>query len=157
MNPFITPVDQTRIPINTLNESVSNQLNDNPKFANDYESFNILRLSVPHLERTTFILLYDIIMLRAQRQYTHIYLKSQNAPLLASKHLKYFSDQINVEVFFKTHRSYIVNLLEVIEHKRGLHPRLLLTNNLSAPLSRSKKVIFIDRMKGVLKLKQWRR
>lgn len=67
------------------------------------------------------------------------YLKG-NEKILISKPLKYFTDLLeNKELFYKTHRSYLVNLqyLQKIVKKEGTY--IELENNHRVPVSKEKK------------------
>jgi two-component system LytT family response regulator len=68
---------------------------------------------------TRFIKLRDIIMLRAEGSYTEFYMKG-GEKLLASKNLKLFEERLaGSSQFFRSHKSFIINLRCVRECNRS--------------------------------------
>jgi len=51
----------------------------------------------------------DIIRLEGQSNYTLLYLKHKRRPVLASKTLKWYSNQLDDTQFIRLHRSHVVN------------------------------------------------
>jgi two-component system LytT family response regulator len=101
------------------------------------EKFN--KLALPVEDGVRFIKIEDIYFCEADSMYTNFYLKG-NEKILISKPLKYFTDLLeNRELFYKTHRSYLVNLqyLQKIVKKEGTY--IELENNHRIPVSKEKK------------------
>lgn len=101
------------------------------------EKFN--KLALPVEDGIRFIKLEDIYFCEADAMYTNFYLKG-NEKILISKPLKYFTDLLeNKALFYKTHRSYLVNLqyLQKIVKKEGTY--LELEDNHRVPVSKEKK------------------
>lgn len=66
-----------------------------------------------------FILAFDeILWLEADRNYTRIILKNKRK-IIASKTLKHFSELLPPTRFFRIHKSYAINLNEVVRVSRG--------------------------------------
>ena len=66
-----------------------------------------------------YVLRFDeIIRFEAERNYTRIVLNN-NRQLIASKTLKFFADMLPSERFFRVHKSYLINLDEVVRVSRG--------------------------------------
>lgn len=66
-----------------------------------------------------YILRYDeILRLEAERNYTNIVLRNDRK-VVASKTLKYFADLLPSHRFYRLHKSYIVNLNEIVRVARG--------------------------------------
>lgn len=101
------------------------------------DKFN--KLALPVEDGIRFIKIEDIYFCEADAMYTNFYLKG-NEKILISKPLKYFTDLLeNKELFYKTHRSYLVNLqyLQKIVKKEGTY--IELENNHRVPVSKEKK------------------
>lgn len=101
------------------------------------EKFN--KLALPVEDGIRFIKIEDIYFCEADAMYTNFYLKG-NEKILISKPLKYFTDLLeNKALFYKTHRSYLVNLqyLQKIVKKEGTY--LELEDNHRVPVSKEKK------------------
>ncbi len=86
----------------------------------------------------------EIIMFRANRNNSYVYLVSAEKPLLSLYSLLYIEKSIldKTDSFHRCHKSYIVNLMHV--ERLVLKDRLLcLANNMTAPISESKLKEFI--------------
>lgn len=80
----------------------------------------------------------DVIMLKSDKSYTTIYLKSEQQ-ILVSKTLKEVEKKFNTPQFFRVHNSYLINLNHVKEYLKGLGGELIMTNGLTASISRNRK------------------
>ncbi len=101
------------------------------------EKFN--KLALPVEDGVLFVKLEDIYFCEADGMYSKFYLKN-NKKLLISKPLKYFTDLLdNKEMFYKPHRSYLVNLqyLQKLVKKEGTY--LEMENNFLVPVSKEKR------------------
>lgn len=98
---------------------------------------------------TKFVKLRDIVMLHAEGAYTTFYLKGGER-LMASKNLKLFEDRlVNCSNFFRSHKSYIVNLNCVREYNRGAGV-LELEGKLEASISGDKYELFLNKMEALI-------
>lgn len=74
------------------------------------EEKKIKRIVVPVSEGSLFVDVKDITHLKAEGSYVNIFLKDGNN-ILVSKNIKDYENQLTVdEGFFRTHRSYLVNI-----------------------------------------------
>ncbi len=80
----------------------------------------------------------DVIMLKSDKSYTTIYLKSEQQ-ILVSKTLKEVEKKFLFHQFFRVHNSYLINLEHVKEYLKGMGGELVMTNGLTASISRNKK------------------
>lgn len=84
----------------------------------------------------------DIVLIKADENYTEFFLESGKRFILA-KTLKQCEDIFEEPKFFRSHRSFIINL----DHWQGMNKdELLLSNNLFAKISRRKKTPFVERL-----------
>ncbi|MFK7775227.1 MAG: LytR/AlgR family response regulator transcription factor [Saprospiraceae bacterium] len=82
-----------------------------------------------------FISISDIVALEAQRAYTTIHTKTGNS-IVISKNLKQFEDEFaNANQFVRIHRSWIINLNEIIKFSKT-KLEVHLYNNTIAKLSK---------------------
>jgi two-component system LytT family response regulator len=90
-----------------------------------------------------FIRVQDIYYLEAEGAYTYIHLKSGKR-LIISKGLKEFKQLSDNGLFFKCHRSYMINIafIKGLTTEKGLF--IILEKEQSIPLSKRKKTEFID-------------
>lgn len=101
------------------------------------DKFN--KLALPVEDGVLFVKLEDIFLLEADSMYTQFHLKNDKK-ILISKPLKYFSDLLeSKDMFYKPHRSYLVNLqyLQKIVRKEGTY--IELENKFLVPVSKDKK------------------
>ncbi|MEM6721471.1 MAG: LytTR family DNA-binding domain-containing protein [Bacteroidota bacterium] len=114
------------------------------KLENLYNKLSINKIALEVPRGVLFVALDDIIMLEADGSYTKVYLKDGKNQLI-SKNLKYFSDQLAQKIiFYKPHRSYIVNLkyLSKLEKKDNYY--IVLENKKTIPIARDKKDEFLQ-------------
>lgn len=78
----------------------------------------------------------EIKYLQAESNYTKLYLNNVDNPILVSKSLKYFANQLDTAYFIRVHRSYLVNARFVQSFIRYRNPSLLLNNGKSIQISR---------------------
>ena len=80
----------------------------------------------------------DVVMLKSDKSYTTIFLKSEQQ-ILVSKTLKEVEKKFNFPEFFRVHNSYLINLNHIKEYLKGLGGELIMTNGLTASISRNRK------------------
>ncbi|MFK5958063.1 MAG: LytTR family DNA-binding domain-containing protein [Lutibacter sp.] len=80
----------------------------------------------------------DVIMLKSDKSYTTIFLKSEQQ-ILVSKTLKEVEKKFPFPEFFRVHNSYLINLNHIKEYLKGLGGELIMTNGLTASISRNRK------------------
>ena len=105
-------------------------------------ALNKIALEVPKGIR--FVSYEDILLFEADGVYTKVYLQNGKTELIC-KTLKHFSQQLsNKSLFYKPHRSYIINLkyMSEIIKKDGL--QVIMSNNKSIPIARNRKDEFME-------------
>ena len=103
-------------------------------------SIQKIALEVPH--GTLFIPYDDIILFEADGMYTHVHLTNTKKELI-SKPLKHFVEQLeHNQLFYKTHRSYLINLKYIKEVKRTDGYYIIMDNGKLVPVSRENKHSF---------------
>ena len=74
-------------------------------------------------------------MIKGEAAYSDIFFKD-GTKLLASRNLKHFEDLLeNIPVFFRTHKSYIVNTNYIKQYVKSDGGYLQLINNITAGIS----------------------
>ena len=109
-------------------------------------SKNNSKITVP--TRDGFIVIHneDIIHLEASDNYTMIYLKDGSRHL-SSKNIKVYEQTLNEDIFFRTHKSHIINVEHHLkEFSRSEGNMAILTNGIAVPISRRKMSTFISRI-----------
>lgn len=135
-NELIKAIDKYKLlPQPTLIMQVENMAKQiNTKVA------DVLAISATHgLE---FLKMKDIVLLEADNTYTHIY-TIEGDKKTVSKTLLHF-EELLPNVFFRCHKSYIINLHEIKSYIRGDAGEIIMSNKKTVSLSRNKKDVFLS-------------
>lgn len=134
---------QKLIDTNTINARLSNL-----ESMYNQMSLNKIALEVP--KSVLFVTLDDIIMLEADGSYTKVYLKNGKTELI-TKNLKYFYEQLhNKVIFYKPHRSYIINIRYIAKLEKKENFFIVLENKKTIPIARDKKEEFVALIEKLL-------
>lgn len=101
----------------------------------------IKKIAIPSNDGYAFINIDDIISLEADGKYTKIVTES-GLRSLSTKNIGEFEELLNTNIFFRTHKSWIVNLNHVKKFIKA-ESKVLLSNETSAEVSSRKKEEFI--------------
>lgn len=97
------------------------------------------KIAVPTAEGFELIPAADVVYFEADDNYTHIFLKNKNK-IVACRTLKKIEEQIqDYNIFVRVHKSYMVNLNEVVRYVRGEGGYLVMSDNSSVSVSRTRK------------------
>jgi len=103
------------------------------------------KIAIPTMEGLELIRMDRILHCSAEGNYTQLHIKDQ-PPLLVSKSLRFFEDQLaDYPQFIRVHHSHIVNLEFVERYVKGKGGYLVLENNTSIPVSRTRKDDLLSR------------
>ncbi len=104
---------------------------------------NFSKIALPVADGIKFVDFDDIIMLKADGMYTTISLQS-NGEILISKPLKHFVDLLESNpVFYKPHRSYLINLKYIREYSKKDGGYIVMDNKETVSISKDKKEEFL--------------
>jgi two-component system LytT family response regulator len=95
------------------------------------------KITLPQQDGFQVLNVSDILYCKADDNYTEIYL--ENKKLLVSKTLKYFEDALSGFTFARFHKSYLVNVNEVVKYKKGKGGSVVISNGKELLVSASKK------------------
>jgi two-component system LytT family response regulator len=126
---------------NIESKSINNRLDDLKKVFQQL-SLNKMVLEVP--KGILFVSHDDIILFEADGMYTKVYMKNNESQLIC-KPMKHFVDQLEDKpIFYKPHRSFLVNLkyIKELSKKDGFH--LIMENNKTIPIAKEKKDEFMQ-------------
>jgi two-component system LytT family response regulator len=91
----------------------------------------------------------DIIHLEANESYTNIYLTGDRK-FLSSKTIKVYEDRLSKGMFFRTHKSHIINITHHLkEFNRTAGNYAVMSNDAEIPISRRKLPTFLSRISGL--------
>lgn len=126
---------------NIESKSINNRLDDLKRVFQQL-SLNKMVLEVP--KGILFVSHDDIILFEADGMYTKVYMKNNESQLIC-KPMKHFVDQLEDKpIFYKPHRSFLVNLkyIKELSKKDGFH--LIMENNKTIPIAKEKKDEFLQ-------------
>lgn len=103
------------------------------------------RIAVPSAQTIHFFKPSEIILIKGEAAYSEIHL-SNGSKLLASRNLKHFEDMLkDIPIFFRCHKSYIINRQQVKEYVKSDGGYLVLSNGVHASLSSEKVDEFLEK------------
>lgn len=90
----------------------------------------------------------EVIHFEASDNYTNIYL-TENRKYVSTKNIKIFEEHLNPDVFFRTHKSHIINIkYHLKQFSRNEGGYVILSNGKHVPVSRRKMQEFLDRVQS---------
>jgi two-component system LytT family response regulator len=106
------------------------------------------RMALPMTDGLVFINLPDVVMIEADGSYTSVHLINGESHVV-SRRIKFFEDFLESHpVFFRTHRSSIINLNYITRYNRN-DGDVLLEGNHKCRISRERKQEFEDTFKNI--------
>ena len=96
------------------------------------------KITIPQQDGFEVIETANILYCKADDNYTEIYLNTAKKKLV-SKTLKYFETALTNSSFARVHKSYLVNVNEIIKYKKGKGGSVVLSNGKEISVSASKK------------------
>jgi two-component system, LytTR family, response regulator len=105
----------------------------------------LAKIPVPTSDGFELIAVDDVLYCEARDNYTFIYLRNKKK-IVACRMLKEVEEQLtNFPHFVRTHNSYIVNIKEVKKYVRGEGGYVILSDDTSVNVSRSRKEDLLKR------------
>jgi two-component system LytT family response regulator len=95
------------------------------------------KITIPQQDGFQVLDVADILYCKADDNYTEIYL--ENKKIVVSKTLKYFEDILKEYSFARIHKSYVVNVNEVIKYVKGKGGSVIISSGKELLVSASKK------------------
>ena len=96
------------------------------------------KITIPQQNGFEIIETANILYCKADDNYTEIYLNNSKKKLV-SKTLKYFEEALTNSSFARVHKSYLVNVNEVIKYRKGKGGSVVLSNGKEIMVSASRK------------------
>jgi two-component system, LytTR family, response regulator len=122
------------------------QLKNLKENLNSTGSWENKRIAVPSGQTIHFFKPSEIIMIKGEAAYSEIHL-SNGQKMLASRNLRHFEEMLApIPIFFRSHKSYIINRQAVKEYVKSDGGYLSLINGMQAGISTDKVSEFLDKM-----------
>jgi len=100
------------------------------------------KITIPQQDGFQVLDVNEILYCKADDNYTEIYLESKK--ILVSKTLKYFEEALSSFAFARIHKSYLVNVNEVVKYRKGKGGSVVISNGKELSVSASKKKEFLS-------------
>jgi two-component system LytT family response regulator len=104
------------------------------------------KITIPQQDGFEVLNTSDIMYCKADDNYTEIHLNN-NKKKVVSKTLKYIEESLNDANFARVHKSYLVNINEVVKYVKGKGGCVVLSNGKEIMVSASKKAILLSYFK----------
>lgn len=137
----------TRFERNQL-QKISAEKIDKIVNAFDPLSSNSKKIVLPTFCGFQIVKIYTILYCQADQNYTRMFL-SDASELLISKPLNYIEDLLPAEYFFRTHKSFLVNLNYVKAYSRNDGSHVILENNKELPIATRRNEEFLKVLTAV--------
>lgn len=104
------------------------------------------KITIPQQDGFEVLETASILYCKADDNYTEIYLNTERKKLV-SKTLKYFEEALSESGFVRVHKSYLVNISDVVKYKKGKGGSVVLSNGKEIMVSASKKANLLSYFK----------
>ncbi len=104
------------------------------------------KITIPQQDGFEILSMSDILYCKADDNYTEIYLNNSKKKLV-SKTLKYFEEALTASSFVRIHKSYLVNINEIVKYVKGKGGSVVLSNGKQVIVSASKKADLLSYFK----------
>ncbi|NNJ88577.1 MAG: response regulator transcription factor [Eudoraea sp.] len=95
------------------------------------------KITLPQLDGFQVLNVSDILYCKADDNYTEIFLADKK--ILVSKTLKYFEESLTEFHFVRIHKSFLVNINEVVKYRKGKGGSVIISNGKELIVSASRK------------------
>lgn len=146
---LVKPIDRNRLKdaVQKLNTKLGNKdkLTHYEILLETVKTKEFKKLVIPESGNKRIVNIESIIAIEADGAYSDIHLKNDKV-LFTSKNLKYYEDILETEVnFFRSHRSWLVNL-DFLQSINRSESKLFLKGEIEARISRSQYEVFDSKM-----------
>ncbi len=120
--------------------------------SNLHEEKKLTRLTLNHLQGFKIISIDDIVYLEAERNYTVFHMLNREK-IIVSRSIGDYEDLLDPVVFFRTHKSFIINLKHLKEYSTADGYFAIMPDGVSVLISRRRVEEFLNAIKQFSKLK----
>lgn len=109
-----------------------------------------MQLCIPDIKGFRVVQLGDIVFCEAENTYTCIYFRD-GSKIVASRPLMDYETLLQDSLFFRIHKSTLINMKHIKEYQKGEGGFVVMSNGKTLEVSRRKKEAFIHKMKDSFK------
>lgn len=111
-------------------------------FINNFENILPKTISIPTGSEYLFIKIDDILYIKADGSYTHIYINNEKQ-ITVSKNLKYFETALkDYNQFIRVHRSFLVNVFQMKKFDKQNRGQIIMNDGAIIDLARDRREDF---------------
>ncbi|MGH1384357.1 LytR/AlgR family response regulator transcription factor [Kordia sp.] len=103
------------------------------------------KITIPQQDGFEVLNVAEIVYCKADDNYTEIYIN--DSKIVVSKTLKYFEEALSKYPFARVHKSYLVNVNEVVKYRKGKGGSVVLSNGKEVLVSSTKKANLLSYFK----------
>jgi two-component system LytT family response regulator len=103
------------------------------------------KITIPQQDGFEVLNVAEIVYCKADDNYTEIYVN--DSKIVVSKTLKYFEEALSQYPFARVHKSYLVNVNEVVKYRKGKGGSVVLSNGKEVLVSSTKKANLLSYFK----------
>lgn len=141
-------IDDLISAVEKAREYISIKRRSNEKsFPNKSISIGDHAVTIPAASGLKIVRVKDIVYLRARDNYTFIHLLENPSGMLLSKNLGQMEKELPDSIFFRSHKSFLINMLCLTEYRRELEEGLIMSNGDCVKVSRRKKPELLQRLR----------
>jgi len=101
----------------------------------------IRKIAIPSTGKISYLEIDQILRCEANGSYTNIHLVN-GRNILSSKAIKEYEELLPKDLFFRVHRSHLINLSKVIEFSTDINDSVILTDKSVVDVARGKRMEF---------------
>ncbi|MRI02457.1 response regulator [Kriegella sp. EG-1] len=135
-------IDELIKAVNYVAEIISKEVDLEDKVLTPKIKSVVGKITIPQQDGFQVLNVTDILYCKADDNYTEIYL--ENKKILVSKTLKYFEEALAEFAFARIHKSYLVNINEVVNYRKGKGGSVVVSNGKELLVSASRKKEFLS-------------
>tara|TARA_R110000868_G_scaffold251442_2_gene508238 strand:+ start:79 stop:825 length:747 start_codon:yes stop_codon:yes gene_type:complete len=105
------------------------------------------RIAIPTVEGFTMMDTKEIIRFQSDANYTHIHTLS-NKKITASKTIKYFEDILDENMFFRVHKSHLINLDYIETYTKGKGGHITLSDKTKIEVAVRRKDELLQKLRA---------
>ena len=111
------------------------------------EKTKFTKIALPTLKGLDFINVEDILHCTADGNYTHIRMV-EGEEYIISRTLSEFEEMLDNQMFFRTHKSHLINLSYIVQYLKGSGGQVILKGGTSVQVARARKELLLDLIYG---------
>ena len=107
------------------------------------------QIALPESKGLTMVHLDEVVHCESDNNYTSVFLRGTNVPVVVSKGIMIFEEALSSKGFIRIHQSHLVNKKHIKQYLRGEGGEVLMSNGRNLPVSRRMKPALMDALERI--------